>query len=87
MKIAMVLTAGLLAASISFAADTEKKAEITTDTSKNPITGTVTKTKKSSSKDKSGHGEKKTEMTEKTKMHTDGTTEATTETKKTDEKH
>ncbi len=87
MKIAMIMTVGVLAASLSFAADVEKKAETTMDTSKNPITGTVTKKKKTTSKDKSAKGEMKTEVTEKTKMHKDGTSEATTETKKTEEKH
>lgn len=71
----MVLAAALMVGSLAHAADAENKAEATTDVSKNPITGTVTTTKKSSHKMKGAHGEGKVEVTEKTKVHKDGKVE------------
>lgn len=69
----------LMIASVGFAADAENKAETTTDTSKNPITGTVTTTKKTSAKKKGAHGKASMEKTEKTKVHTDGEVEKSVE--------
>ena len=86
MKLAALLTAVLLAGSMSFAADMEKKEETKVDTSKNPITGTVTKKKKYTKKDKGAHGTKTAEVTEKTKTHTDGEVEKTVEVKTDAEK-
>lgn len=63
-----------------FAADAENKNETTVDHSKNPITGTeTTKVKKTVAK-KGPHGEKKSEVVEKTKKYTDGTVEKSVET-------
>lgn len=87
MKASLLLTAALLAGSLSFAADTEHKEESTTDTSKNPITGTVTEKKKTKMKKKDGKDEKTVEVTEKTKTHKDGHTETSTEVKTDSEKH
>ena len=79
MKNAMLLAALLMVGSLAHAADAEHKAEATTDVSKNPITGTVTTTKKSSKKVKGAHGGAKMDVTEKTKVHTDGTVEKSTD--------
>ena len=43
-KTMMVLAAALMVGAMAHAADMENKGEATTDTSKNPITGTVTTT-------------------------------------------
>ena len=68
----MVLAAALMVGSLAHAADGENKAEATTDTSKNPITGTVTTTKKSSKHVKGMHGKGDVKVTEKTSVHKDG---------------
>lgn len=64
---------------VAFAADHEHKDENSVDVSKNPITGTVTTTKKSEHKVKRGKGHAKVSVTEKTKEMTDGSTEKTKE--------
>ena len=87
MKLVSVLIATVFAASLSSAADIEKKDETTMNTSKNPITGTVTKKKKHSKKTKGANGEMTAETTEKTKIHKDGKVETKTETKVETEKH
>lgn len=88
MKIAMIITATMLMGATLFAADMEKKSETTVDTSKNPITGTVTTKKKHTKKKKGDNREQTSEVTEKTKVHTDGKVEQTTKTEtKTEEKH
>jgi ABC-type uncharacterized transport system YnjBCD substrate-binding protein len=76
-KMMMTLAALMMVGSLAHAADAENKAEATTDTSKNPITGTVTTTKKHSRKMKGAHGEAKAEVTEKTKVHKNGKVEKT----------
>lgn len=88
MKIAMIISATMLVGAMSFAADMEKKNDSTVDTSKNPITGTVTTKKKHSKKIKNAAGEATVETTEKTKVHTDGTVEKKSDTTvKSEEKH
>lgn len=79
MKAMMILAAAMMVGALAHAADAENKAEATTDVSKNPITGTVTTTKKSSKKVKGAHGDAKVEVTEKTKVHKDGTVEKSSE--------
>ncbi len=85
----LVLAAALMVGSLAHAADAENKAEATTDTSKNPITGTVTTTKKHSHKIKGANGDGKVEVTEKTKVHKDGKVEksATVDAKSTEQAH
>lgn len=64
----------LLAGSVSFAADNENSEKATVDHSKNPITGTQTTTKKYKKKKKAANGASQdVEVTEKTKVKTDGT--------------
>ena len=76
MKRSLALFLGaVLVGSVGFAADAENKAEVTSDTSKNPITGTVTTTKKTKMKKKGAHGGAELEKTEKTKTHKDGEVE------------
>ncbi len=70
-----IVLGALLISSVGFAADAENKAETTTDTSKNPITGTVTTTKKTKAKKKGAAGAAEMETTEKTKVHKDGEVE------------
>ena len=79
-KMMLALAALLMVGSLAHAADAENKAEATTDTSKNPITGTVTTTKKYTKKMKGAHGEAKAEVTEKTKTHKNGKVEKTEKT-------
>ena len=76
-----LLAALTVAAFVSpvFAADMENKTETTVDTSKNPITGTETTTKKTTMKKKDHRGMAKKEVTEKTKKHTDGKVEKSTD--------
>lgn len=74
-KTLMVLAAALMVGAMAQAADMENKGAVTTDTSKNPITGTVTTTKKMSKKIKGAHGEVDAKVTEKTKVHKDGKVE------------
>jgi hypothetical protein len=84
-KTVMVLAAALMVGAMAHAADMENKGEATTDTSKNPITGTVTTTKKMHKKVKGAHGNTaEATVTQKTKVHKSGkvekseTTDATT---------
>lgn len=73
-KIALTAVSALLAGSVSMAADTENSEKSTVDTSKNPITGTQTTTKKYKKKQKGKNGSgQDVEVTEKTKVKTDGT--------------
>lgn len=60
---------------LAHAADAENKGEATVDTSKNPITGTVTTTKKMNKKVKGANGEATAKVTEKTKVHKNGKVE------------
>jgi hypothetical protein len=75
MKISMIVSAALLLGATAFAADVENKT--TADTSKNPVTGTVTKTMEHTEK----AGDAKAKVTKKTKKHKDGSTETKTEVK------
>lgn len=75
MKISMIISAALLLGATAFAADAEHKA--TADTSKNPVTGTVTEKTEVSAKE----GDHKMKKTTKKKTHKDGSVEKTTETK------
>lgn len=59
----------------------------TTDTSKNPITGTVTTTKKTKKHHKGAHTEAKMESTEKTKEMKDGSMKKSTDTESSTETH
>lgn len=87
MKIQKLLTAGMLTLSLcagmAIAADNEAEVKSTTDTSRNPITGTVTvkKTYKNNNAATNGAKDNK-EVVEKKKYKTDGSVEAkkTTET-------
>jgi hypothetical protein len=74
MKATMIITAALLVGSMAMAADAEHKD--TADTSKNPVTGTVTET--TTHMDKDAHGKKMSKT--KKKMHKDGKVEETTKT-------
>ena len=56
MKLALFIAAALVSGSMAFAADAENKIETTVDTSKNPITGTVTEKKKHKKKVKTADG-------------------------------
>lgn len=77
-RIASTALAALLVGSFAIAADNENSEKATSDTSKNPITGTVTKTKKYNKKVKDSAGnDAKVEVTEKTKTHKDGTKKTT----------
>ena len=79
-RITSTVLAAMLVGSFAMAADAENSEKATTDTSKNPITGTVTKTKKYNKKMKDASGnEGKVEVTEKTKTHTDGSKKTTVE--------
>lgn len=76
----------LLVGSVAFANDTANKAEHTTDVSKNPITGTVTKTDEVKKEIKNADGSKgELKIKKKTKEYKDGTvkhsTDATSDTK------
>lgn len=83
----ITIAALALVGSMALAADTENKAESSTDTSKNPITGSETTTKKSTKKMKHGHAKSESTTKESATKHKDGavdtktTTETTTETK------
>lgn len=79
MKLALVIATALVSGSLAMAADAENKSETTVDTSKNPITGTVTKKTKHKKKVKGEHGSANVEVTEKTKTHKDGKVEHSTE--------
>lgn len=62
----------------AFAVDNATKTEVTSDRSKNPITGTVTDTKKYKKHRHNAHGQKEdVDVTEKVKTKTDGTVEKT----------
>jgi len=80
MKATMIITAALLVGSMAMAADAEHKE--TADTSKNPVTGTVTETHTQEGHDAGGN---KMKSKTKKKTHKDGKVEETTETKKTTE--
>ena len=68
--------AALLVGSFAMAADNENAEKATTDTSKNPITGKVTTTKKYNKKMKDAAGnEMNMKVKEKTAVKKDGTVE------------
>jgi hypothetical protein len=71
----MVLAAAMMVGALTQAADMENKGEATTDTSKNPVTGTTTTTKKWTKKVKGANGEAEAKVTEKTKVHKNGKVE------------
>ncbi len=71
--LALVLAA--FVAPMAFADDSANKAETTVDTSKNPLTGSVTTTKKHTHTVKHGKAQAKLEVTEKTKHKKNGVTE------------
>ncbi len=79
MKSVLVLAmAFLICGSFAHAADTENSGSATTDTSKNPLTGTVTKTTKHKSKVKHKNGKKsEVEVTDKVKTKKNGEVEET----------
>ena len=81
MNIAKTMIAGLfLVSTMAFAADAEHKVDETKDVSKNPITGTVTTTKKYSKKVKNEDGEEgHVKIKEKTKQYKDGTVKKSTD--------
>lgn len=78
-KIVAMLVSALFVGSMSMAADAENSDSTTVDTSKNPITGTKTTTKKHKMKKKTDGGAS-ADMTvkETTKEKTDGTVEKST---------
>ena len=86
MKAITLATALLMVASMAVGADAEKTATQTTDTSKNPITGSTTVTKKMKKKVKAGKNEENVEVVEKTKTSKDGTVSTTTEVEAAKEK-
>ena len=78
------LIIGAIAATMavsSYADDRENSSEYKEDTTRNPITGTTTTTKKSEHKTKDGSRTHKTEREDKVKRHTDGSTEHETKSK------
>lgn len=79
MKITMIVSAALLMGTMAHAADTVKKNETTTDTSKNPITGTVTEETTTEKKMKTAKGEATSKVTKTKKTHKDGKVEHSTE--------
>ncbi len=82
MKAITTILAGLLlVGSMAFAVDAENSATKTTGTSKNPLTGSTTTTKKMKKKMKNGKDEKNATVTEKTKTMKDGTVENSTDVK------
>ena len=80
MKITTIFVAIALAGSMALANDAENSSSTTVDHSKNPITGTEKTVKKHHKKKKDKHGEAKTDTTETTKVHKDGTVDTKTET-------
>jgi hypothetical protein len=77
-KILSLVVGAMIVGSFAFAADSEKSASDTTDTSKNPITGTITKTTKMKRKVKAKHGAShEAEVTDTVKTKTNGATEET----------
>ena len=69
---ALILVSFLMG-SVSMAADAEKSASETSDVSKNPLTGTVTQTKKSKHKVKNKDGRaSEVEVTDKVKTKKNG---------------
>lgn len=79
-KALMIATSMLFVGTMAMAADSETSGSTTVDTSKNPITGSVTTTKKVAKKKKGAHGEHEIETTEKTTVKKDGTVQKKTET-------
>lgn len=79
MRTIALIAAAIFTGSLAMAADVENKNDTTKDTSKNPITGTVTETTKHKKKMKGAHGKSEVEVTEKKKIHKDGKVETTTE--------
>ena len=74
MKVAMTIVTALVLGSMAMAADAENNSKMTTDTSKNPITGTKTVTKKYKGKMKDSKGDTSdVAIKETTKTKTDGT--------------
>ena len=71
-RILVALTSLMFVGVLAHGADAEKEASSSVDTSKNPITGTVTTKKKSKKKSHDAHGEKTAEVTETTKEKKDG---------------
>jgi hypothetical protein len=74
-KTVLALVLAAFVAPMAFADDSADKAENTVDTSKNPITGTVTTTKKSKRSAKRGKSHAKLDVTEKTKEKKNGEVE------------
>ena len=73
----MILAASMMVGALANAADMENKGSTTSDTSKNPVTGTTTTTKKWNKKVKGANGEADAKVTEKTKVHKNGKVERT----------
>ena len=80
----MVLAAAMMTGSLAFA---EMEHSETTDTSKNPITGTKKTVKKHNKMVKGAKGEHEETTKETTKEYKDGNVKKTTETKTTNETH
>ncbi|WP_413587501.1 hypothetical protein [Bdellovibrio sp. HCB274] len=68
----------------AFANDAEQSQSKTTDTSKNPITGSTTTTEKETTKMNEGDKKMEKKAKKKTKKHSDGSSKTTTETETTD---
>ncbi len=78
-KMLSLTIAGLFAGSLAFAVDAKNEQKTETDTSKNPITGTVVETTTSEQNIETPAGSKKVDVKKKKKTKTDGTvTEETT---------
>lgn len=79
--VVMMMVLALFAGKLAMANDSEASNESSVDTSKNPITGTVTTKKKKKMKHKDMAGNVHTKKsTETTKEHTDGSVSKETET-------
>lgn len=80
-KLTAMAASLLFIGSMALAEDTKHNVEHTTDTSKNPITGTETTTDKYTKEVKTAHGTKeKVNVKKKTKKYKDGSMKQSTET-------
>lgn len=86
-KVLVAIAALMFAGSLALAADNENSEKATTDTSKNPITGSTTVTKKYKKTVKKGDREAKIDVTEKTKTKKDGSVETKVDAESETETH
>jgi isocitrate lyase len=75
MKLSTLALGLVFVSGLAIAADSENSAKETTDVSKNPITGSVTTTKKASRTVKTASGKRTMDVKKTTKVKKDGTVE------------